>query len=224
MNPPAPVFNRRTHSAIIELAREGIVIKPRVTLSALMAFVAFLAIALSSLSEPTDLWSKAIFSLAIAACGLALLGMLFRRGPGRAFWAGFFVFGAGYLTLCFGPWFDTHVMPRLLATPVINDHFMNMGYTPKRVGEKVWVTQGSDVFLLDDDFRQGRVVNISSGPMGGWRVLTSAAVGQYRARSTRALSPDAYRQLWHADLGLFFAFVGGIVARIFVGRDDQHRP
>jgi hypothetical protein len=68
-----------------------------------MVFVFFVVVAFASLQEATVLWAKAMFTLAIAVFGVALLGLLFRRRIERATWSGYFFFGAGYLTLYFGP-------------------------------------------------------------------------------------------------------------------------
>src|SRR5947209_608989 len=110
----------------------------RFSIAGLMAGVLFVAVSIASLREATELWARTMFTLAIAACGVALLGLLFRRGISRAGWTGFFVFGAGYLTLGFAPGCDTHIMPRLVTTALIDDRYMKLDYSPSQVGERVW--------------------------------------------------------------------------------------
>src|SRR5262249_39008411 len=105
----------------------------RISVAGLMIVILLVAVALASLHEPTDLGARAMLSLAVAAGGVALLGTLSRRGVRRATWAGFFVFGAGYLTLCFAPGLESHVMPRLSTTALIDDRYRAMDYSPRRV-------------------------------------------------------------------------------------------
>src|SRR5689334_4387934 len=142
--------------------------RPRFSVAALMAFVLFVAVALASLREPRPVWAAAMFSTAVAACGVALLGTVVRRGARRAAWAGSFVFGAGYLTLCFGPGLDTRVMPRLLTTALIDDYYLGMVYAPGRVGEVVWVQRAVD--QIHEEFAEGRVFMRRSGPAGPFDV------------------------------------------------------
>jgi hypothetical protein len=196
--------------------------KLRISLSALMAFILIVALVLASLRSPTDLLAKVVFTLAIAAFGVALLGMLLSRGALRATWVGLFVFGAGYLALCFGPFCDTHINPRLVTTAVIEDRYRRSEYIPKRVGEKVWVfneenVKGGDV---------GRVVNVPPSPDGEpvktvkWDYINIANdrnSGVFPCSPTRlrTLSPDAYRQLCQSDLSLLFGFIGALIGRSF---------
>jgi hypothetical protein len=189
----------------------------RISIAGLLGLIFFIAVAFASLHEATDPWAKAMLSLAIAAFGVALLGLLFRRGVHRATWTGFFVFGAGYLTLCCGPWCDTHIMPRLVTTIPIDDDYLRMDYAPRRIGEKVWASSGPG-----DPFVEGEVFDISTGPVRQFHVATVLrTTARYGPRQLRAISLDAYRQLCHADWSLLFALIGGIIARTFASRDGS---
>jgi uncharacterized integral membrane protein len=188
----------------------------RISIAGLLFLILFLAVAFASLHEATDAWAKAMFTLAIALYGVVLLGLLFRRGVERATWTGSFLFGAGYLGLCYGPGCHTLVMPRLLTTALIDDRYQDMDYSPKQVDEKVWAETESGQFL------EGRVFDISAGPGNRYHIETVlGTTARYGATKLRAISLDAYRQLCHADLSLLLAFIGGIVARSFATRDDR---
>jgi hypothetical protein len=71
----------------------------RFSIAWLMGFVLVAAVRLAALRNASDAWAGAIFLLTRAVLGLAVVGALCRRLPGRASWLGFCVFGWGYLSL-----------------------------------------------------------------------------------------------------------------------------
>lgn len=70
--------------------------RPRVSIAGLMGAVAAAAVGLAALRFSTPGWSGSIYLLTRAILGLAILLALYRRGPSRAWWAGFALFGRGY--------------------------------------------------------------------------------------------------------------------------------
>src|SRR5262245_2703071 len=104
----------------------------RVSVARLMAFISFLGIAFASLHEATVGWWRWMFRAALAAYGVSLLGLRFRRGTARAAWAGFLVFGAGSLAICHGPWSEDHVMPVLMTTALIDEGYGQGEYVPSK--------------------------------------------------------------------------------------------
>lgn len=70
--------------------------RPRVSIAGLMGAVAAAAVGLAALRFSTPGWSGAIYLLTRAILGLAILLALHRRGPSRAWWTGFALFGWGY--------------------------------------------------------------------------------------------------------------------------------
>jgi hypothetical protein len=195
----------------------------RISIAGLLVLILFVAVVFASLHEATDPWAKAMLTLAIAAFGVALLGLLFRRGVQRATWTGFFVFGAGYLALCCGPWCDTHIMPRLLTTTPIDDDYLRMDYAPKRIGERVWASSGPG-----DPFTEGEVFDISAGPGKQFHIATvRGTTARYGPTQLRAISLEAYRLLCHSDWSLLFAVIGAGIARYLAVRDrtaEQSSP
>jgi hypothetical protein len=67
---------------------------------------------------------------ALVVLGAAILGVIYGRGPRRAFWLGFAIFGWGYLILGFGPWFHLEIQPHLLTTRLFNELFLKLGPPP----------------------------------------------------------------------------------------------
>ncbi len=76
--------------------------KLRFTIGGLMAVVLVVAIDFAALQTADVTWIAVLSLLTHAALGLAILGIVFRRGAERAWWVGFFVFGWGYLHM--SPW------------------------------------------------------------------------------------------------------------------------
>ena len=73
----------------------------RFTITGLMAVVLFLAVGMAALKNPTELWASAIFTAVLGLLLFAVLGVSFGRGAVRRHWAGFGVFGWGYLCFVF---------------------------------------------------------------------------------------------------------------------------
>jgi hypothetical protein len=195
----------------------------RVSIAGLMAFVLFAALAFASLHEATDQWARGMFTLAVAACGVALLGTLFRRGAARAPWAGFLIFGAGYLTLTTGPWLGDLIGPRLLTTDLFDDLYRRLAYAPRATGEFV-LAQDSN----SGTFHGGTVTRIDPiTPRTSYEVTTGSGPAWYYDAHLRRISLDEYRQLGHSVLSLLFAFVGAGIAWWFAtGGEgpDRARP
>lgn len=75
--------------------------KIRFTIGGLMAVVLVLAIGFAALRNANETWSGVMTLATYGALGVAILGIVFRKGAQRAWWLGFFVFGWGFL--CVAP-------------------------------------------------------------------------------------------------------------------------
>jgi hypothetical protein len=64
---------------------------------ALLAIVAFCALASVALVRASDVWASLMFSGALGVISLAVLAAILRRGAKQAFWIGFALFGWLYL-------------------------------------------------------------------------------------------------------------------------------
>jgi hypothetical protein len=87
----------------------------RFTIASLLGVVVFLAVAIASLREATDLWDSGVFT---ATAGLLLASVhwaVHRTGLRRAFWLGFALFGWAYLVASLVP----PVESRLLTTKAL---------------------------------------------------------------------------------------------------------
>jgi hypothetical protein len=93
---------------------------PRFSIARLMALVALIALAFTAMRSGSELWSDAMLTATLASVMTAALGAVCCRGTTRAAWAGFAVFGSGYLTLSFGPWFQAEIRPHLVTTHLLD--------------------------------------------------------------------------------------------------------
>ena len=87
----------------------------RVSIGGLSALILAAGILMAAARSPTEPWANGTTSLALLILGVALTGAMFRRGAGRAYWAGFAWLGWGYLLLAFGPWCDLKIAPMLVT-------------------------------------------------------------------------------------------------------------
>ena len=61
----------------------------RISIRTLMALVLVSAIGLAALRNASELWAGMMLRLALAAVGVAILGVALMRGRERAWWLGF---------------------------------------------------------------------------------------------------------------------------------------
>jgi Na+-translocating ferredoxin:NAD+ oxidoreductase RnfD subunit len=69
----------------------------RISLGKVMVTLAFFAAGLAALTRPNVAWGIVIPVLFLTMLLTAVLGTIFQQGQGRAFWAGFALFGCAYL-------------------------------------------------------------------------------------------------------------------------------
>ena len=99
---------------------EGAINMKRVSIRSLMVFVAFAAIALTSLRNANAWWAGITLLLALAAVGMAVIGAAMMRGRARCWWASFALFSAGYLVVTFAPGISASVGQNLVTTTALD--------------------------------------------------------------------------------------------------------
>jgi hypothetical protein len=178
--------------------------RPRVSISRLLAVVSFFAIGFAALANPTDLWASCLFSLALAAFGMACLRAACVRGASRAGFVGMASFGGGYLTLAFSPWIGAEVRPRLVTTWVI---------------DRLPQTSLGILKCPDDDAAPSGVGNLSYSVSGFQRWSYT------RPAAAPASAIGARQRIGHSIFAFVFAFMGGLAARFLAaGREPSRRP
>jgi len=94
--------------------------RPQFSIAGLLLFVLAAAIAFAALARPSCFAASAMFSLLLLCLTVALIGVIYRRGYRRAFWAGFLTCGSLYTVLSLAPWFEYHVGSRLVTTAILD--------------------------------------------------------------------------------------------------------
>jgi hypothetical protein len=105
---------------------------PRLTVVGLMLVVLIVGVDLAALRSPTELGASVAFTMTLGILVAAILGIVYRRGPRRAYWLGFALFGGIYLLVSDGPWFSAEVQPVLLTTRLIEDLYPRLHPPPQR--------------------------------------------------------------------------------------------
>lgn len=107
----------------------------RFSLSALLGFVTFAAVACAALATPTKLWQIAIAAITLACLFYAPLAAFYGSNARRAFWVGFAVVGWSYFLT------QSHALPTQMATQVLME--LRYGSSPRDVAA-VWFSQTVD--------------------------------------------------------------------------------
>lgn len=92
---------------------------PRFSIAGLMGVVVAAAVGVAALRFANEWWAGALWLATLAGLGLAILGVVYRRGAKRAGWLGAAVFGGGYLALALAPWAATTTAPSLPTTMLL---------------------------------------------------------------------------------------------------------
>jgi hypothetical protein len=92
----------------------------RFSVSDLLCTVVFCAVCLTCLKFASSLWADAFDFLILGLLTLAVLGVFYRRGERRGYWAGFALFGWTYLALSSAPRFVDTVRPKLVTSKLLD--------------------------------------------------------------------------------------------------------
>ena len=82
--------------------------RPRASILGLIAAVVASAVAFAALRTGSEYWLSAFYTLTVVMLLFAVIAARYRRGPARAFWFGFAVFGWGFFLLGSNAWM-THL-------------------------------------------------------------------------------------------------------------------
>lgn len=151
-----------------------------------MAAVAFIAIATTALRSASHHWASVTFTLALGGLATAVLYAICGGRQHRPFWLGFALFGWGYMTLAFAPWFSEHVQSRLPTTNAIDHLFHRANPGVGTITNVMGALPPVHTYIRRDPARPGQVVFVN---------------------------PEDVQETGHSLFALLAALIGGIVAR-----------
>lgn len=98
--------------------------RPGISIAGLMGVVLCCGIGVAALRTPSPLWRGAVFTVTLLGLGVSLLGIVYRSGTRRAFWAGFAMFGWGYWVIALGPCIGEQFRQELFVSSLLDDLYM----------------------------------------------------------------------------------------------------
>lgn len=156
---------------------------------ALLMVVAFVSVACAALVYASLWWASICLTGAVIVHLVAVLGLVYRCGPARAFWLGFAVLGWGYLLLAFAPGLDRHIGHRLVTTKLLALLQPKLQRTP---------IQGNASYLALDPGANVLVITTETGryyhPAPQW---------------------GHFQQAGHSLTAILIGVLGGLLARYF---------
>ena len=225
----------------------------RFSLLSLMGAVVVAAVACAALRFASKLWASALLTTTIGMLLASVLGSVLQRGPARAFWFGFTLFGSAYLILAFAPWCYANVRPQFLtskllaylhaklqpASPLLSYGSRVIGLpdqhiavisdgevTPWRVDDTLGlpVTTGQQLATLDS-----AVVNAVAFSADGRLLVSGSRDKTIKIWNVAAQLPtwEQFERVGHSLFALLVALLGGLLARYVFARrsltDDASR-
>jgi hypothetical protein len=166
----------------------------------MLALVAFLALFMAAFAYATEIWASIVFTVAVLTLFSAIVFAIYRTDGRRPYWVGFCVFGCGYATLVFAPWFDENLGPRLLTSDAVIrplHKWLEFGRAA-RAAEPGFVP----VKTNDKEFQ--------IGPKRSWYIWGGTW------ENSRRIGNSAATQLW--------AIVGGALAQSIAGLQPARDP
>jgi hypothetical protein len=183
------------------------------SIAALFGVTVFVALACTALLNASEWWGSATCTLTLVVLLVAVLLSVFRRGPSRAFWVGFAIFGWAYVLLIFWPAPDplSTCQRHLLTTKLSNwAYFKLLPLVRTPPAEPIPVppvsrsSSGGPTFVIRDEWR---VVGTPTTP-----VAPRMHYPDYASFVTIA------EWLWT----LVLAMLGGLMARyLYATREKQ---
>jgi hypothetical protein len=198
-----------------------------------MGVVVFVAVACAALRYASELWASAVLTATIGMLLAGVLGMVLRRGPARAFWFGFTVFGSAYLILALAPWCSANVRPQLLTSKVLAYVHPKLQMAPSPLlnyGPRIMpgqhlavISDGESVSLHVEQLPtldSGMINSVAFSPDG--KLLVSGAadntVRLWNVGITQLPTWEHFEQVGHSLFALLVALVGGLLARYVFAR------
>ena len=162
----------------------------------LLVFVAFVSVACAALVYASLWWASICLTGAVIAQLAAILGVVYRRGSGRAFWLGFALLGCAYLLMAFAPGLDRVIGYRLVTTKLF-------GLLQPKLQRTTIHSNASELALFP----------------GEGALATVTETGRYYAPAPQW---DHFQQAGHSLMAIVIGVLGGLLARYFYNTRQPH--
>jgi hypothetical protein len=208
----------------------------RFHIGTLLILIIVLSVSFAALRESNDTWDSGVFTLTIGVFLISTLLAIHRTEKRRAFWLGFTLFGAAYLTMSLVPPIES----RLITTNLL-------AYIDSKVARSIPAGLGLAYFDYDND-NDGKmdlyVVNNSQANVlyrnkgngtfqdvttdvglnsagnhfggNGWRSPTDSEIRWLRGSGGATVN---FIHIGHSLLALIVAFLGGQLSRYLHSRN-----
>jgi hypothetical protein len=148
----------------------------RISVAEMLGVVSIVAVGLAALKYPTPLTAGALGTLLQGSLAVAILGVVLRNGPRRAFWVGFAVCGGAYTLLAFDL-SPSPATPRPQLVTVELLVLLKAFLTEKSAATVGWLT-AVDAARLDLFLQTGHsLAGLTAGLLGGLLGRHFAATG-----------------------------------------------
>lgn len=175
----------------------------RLSVSGMLAAIAVLGVWIASIRTASALWLSVIATATLTVLLYSVLSAYYGRGPTRAFWCGFALFGWVYLVLVSWDW---------IGGPL--GHDLTGGL--REVAERL--------FPPDPTLAAARTVmsggNLRTAP---FRALPPG-FDYYEVNQQREVRIGNFVQIGRMTLSLLFALLGGVITRSVAGRGTGGGP
>lgn len=202
----------------------------RVSISALLAGIAFFGVAFAAVVYPSPLAANAFYTLTVGMLLTGILGSVYSRGRSRAFWIGFSTFGWSYFLTVFGPQPISNTQANLVTEAILDILYPyaiprtrpNAATIPPpaaptptvplmtpKVSRLQFRPSGGARVILTGAF--GAAVNLSDTPSTPWETWTTSD----RLTQSDQTSPKMFLRIGHSIFCLLIAVIGGYLSRRF---------
>jgi hypothetical protein len=210
----------------------------RYSILTLMGFVFVAAVGLAALRNANELWAGAMLTIVFMALATAVMGALILRGGERYAWAGFAVFGGGYLAMTLGPGLNAPFKAHFGTTALLNYVQSKVAFaSPSQaatVGSRIpAVTRRANlvqrIASLEeaiDSTNAPTLANLKKrladldAATERQRVLIAAA-DQWRSILPGAVNAEQFFSVGHSQFALFMGMVGTVIARMLYARRER---
>lgn len=207
----------------------------RFSIHSLMAFVFVSAIGLAALRNANEVWAGVLLAIVFITLATSVVGAITVRGGEQYAWAGFAVFGGGYLAMTLGPGLDapfkvhfgTSALLGYVQSQVAFASPSQSGGVPnqitrranlvKRIAALEEATDGTNLPTLAT--LKKRVAEFDAATERE-RILLAAA-DKWRSVLPGAANAEQFFCVGHSLFALFVGMVGAVIARIFYARRER---